>query len=247
MSGAMRHILKSTLSKAFTLIELLVVISIITILAGLLLPALSQAKTRAKRIQGMNNLRQIGVAFRVFAGGHSDQYPMKLSQLQDGSLEFCNNALLSWKHFAALSNELVTPSILVSPAPDSTTRIRASNFKQQMVQRNTYDVPMNTNLNISYFIGITCDETMPLALLSGNRGITNWLRTKIDGPFNAKVIRFMHDTLSINANAGFDRWASWNNKGNVLFGDGSVQLLTDSRLREAFFCSGTDNALSLPN
>jgi len=62
-------------SKAFTLIELLVVIAIIAILAAILFPVFAQAKEAAKKTSCLSNMKQMGLAFTMYAGDNDDGYP----------------------------------------------------------------------------------------------------------------------------------------------------------------------------
>src|SRR5438093_7770564 len=66
---------RSWRKSGFSLIELLAVIAVIGVLAGLLLPALSKARSQARRIQCTNNQRQLGLIGMLYSGDHNDALP----------------------------------------------------------------------------------------------------------------------------------------------------------------------------
>jgi len=110
------------LPSAFTLIELLVVIALIAILAALLLPALARAKGSALRSACANNVRQLQLAAKIYAGDNGGYFPSRVNSGQWPTLlhaHYSNTRLLPCPGDAQASNALAATNSLPDAAPRS--------------------------------------------------------------------------------------------------------------------------------
>ena len=189
-----------------------VVIAILVILAALLLPGLAAAKRKSSRVYCVTNLKQIGLAYRIWEGDNGDIYPMGVSVTRGGSMELVQmgDAVST---FQVMSNELSTTKILICDGdpnnPGDTSRTFATNFSEL------------SNSNLSYFVGVdVTNELHPQLILSGdcNFGI------------GGKPVK--PGLLSLWTNDPV-AWQSprHGTSGNLGLADGSVQSATASGLR----------------
>ena len=192
--------------RAFTLIEVLVIVVSIVVIVCFLIPGITRERANQKQKQCMNNLRQTGTSFRLWADDVSqNHYPMWHPFAQGGSRDALTNGEV-FRHFQCLSNELVMPALLTCPAD---TRLPATSFRSLQ------------NSNISYFVGVDADESDPRLALAGDR---NW-------EVNGSAVPTGLVTVTTNSGIAWTK-DMHRDSGNVTLADGSVQKFTSSQLRQ---------------
>ena len=100
--------------EGFTSVELLVVICVVAAVVALLLPALAAAKRKSSRVNCVNNLKQDGVAFEMWAEDTGDKYPTQMCATNDAMMKLIGsgNAYVLWQ---IMSNELSSAKVLICP------------------------------------------------------------------------------------------------------------------------------------
>ena len=190
---------------AMTLTEVVVIIAVLAVLAVLFLPVLAISKHKRNRIGCVSNLRQIGIAYKVWADDNGGKYPMQISVTNGGAMELVatGNVVAT---FQIMSNVLSDPVLL--SCPEDGGYFATTNFSADFTARN-----------ISYFVGLDAMDTQPQTLLSGDDNLV------VNGTKARSGILNLHTNDSL-------AWTGERHggEGNIGLADGSVQELNSAGL-----------------
>ncbi len=150
-------------TRAELIMAVVVLMLIVLIFGGMLIPAVPREKAKAPRIKCVNNLKNVALAFRIFATDHDGKFHGVLlaSNVTDLSSIRIEDV------FGAVTNELL-PQVLHCPADRE--RKAAVSFGGFSLE------------NISYFTSLTSDETRPQSFLAGDRNVL------VDGKLASRLL-----------------------------------------------------------
>lgn len=206
---------------ATTFVEMLCGLAVLALVFTVFLPMLIPQRTHCKaaRISCVNNLKQVGLAFRIYANDHDGLFPMQVAENLGGAQEAVGRGDVS-RIFLSMSNELSVPKTVICPAD---TREPAADWKAL------------GKGNVSYFVGIDATNSRPDMLLSGDRNVS----------LNGKLLAGLVD-LGTNSPVAWTP-AIHKNAGNLGLADGSVQQATTRLLKTQLANSGdTTNRVLFP-
>jgi hypothetical protein len=217
--------------KAFTrvdVIAVIVVIVVFVVLSAMLWPV--GRVQAAPRISCVNNLKQIGTAYRIWANDNGDCFPASQSVANGGWREFLTNAdqgFLCWTNYAVMQNEMgQSPRIVLCPADERQPAPTFSNF---------------ANINLSYFVGVSADDNQPQSLLGGDRHLGGGATPRDDYGFSPAGGKGNDVAIQTNSKSGPVCWSLKihsagvkTGAGNILLGDGSVQQVTSGYFRSNY-------------
>jgi prepilin-type N-terminal cleavage/methylation domain-containing protein len=207
--------------RAFTLVEMCVVIVVLALLASIILPPLVPRHRRYRgTIPCSNNLKEIGVAYRLWESDNGGLFPAEQSITNKGWKEYLTNAnqgAICWTNYSIMAADLGQSSrLLVCPADE---RLPATNCTTGL-----------NNSHVSYFVEVSANDWQPLTILGGDRNLSPGARPEFDYGYSRA------DGLGNDVAIPLTGPVSWSLKmhsagnpagsGNILLGDGSVQQVT---------------------
>lgn len=179
------------------MVDGLIVIAVVLVAAAFVIPAFTARRCGCQmKINCVNNLKEVGIAFRIWEGDNGGQYPMDVAVTNGGAREWMATGNVV-PCFQVMSNELATPKILV--CPEDKHHDYATNFAVGF-----------TAANLSYFLALHAADNQPDTALSGDANLVQNRR-----PVPSGILNLWTNTTT---------WTRPRHKGtgNVLYPDGSV-------------------------
>ena len=214
-------------SRGLTIWEVVIVVALLGLILALFLPHPCGSRVKASRINCLSNLKQVGLATRIWAGDHGDSLPVEVSTNEGGLSELFNQVVVS-DIFRVMSNELSVPKVVLCPAD---IRDEAESFESF------------NDANVSYFFSLDAKDTHPNMILAGDRNLS----TNATGKY-PKLLSGLERIDASRPGLGWTK-ALHEHEGNVALADGSAMQLDFERLGNQIQLtdSGLTNRVLFPN